>query len=172
MALSNAERQKRYRLLRNEKASEHQNLLNENQKLKAENDQLRNEVDHLREKLRAARNNFPQNASSDIRQGEEPVRPFKPKLKKVLKENQFYYVQEGRLKLLARPVTVEDLHEAGIQCVPYSKVDKKYGKQIEKLVELRNAELVSIYNEKVAAWNAVCESIGEEQLELVLPFPE
>lgn len=98
---------------------------------------------------------------------DEPRRPFKPKLKKISKEQELYYVESGQLKLLVRPMTPEDLRSVGINTATYQQVDKKFSKQIDALVEARNNEIAAKYNEKALAWNEVCHSIGEQPLELV-----
>ena len=160
MALSNAERQKKYRESRKEKVSEldslrnlnevftselnalrneHNQLVvdykellkensllrNENLLLVSENDNLRSEVQHLTKKLQ-----------------DKPTRRAKF-MEPYSETNAFFYVKNGYLHLLCWPETEGTIIKQGLDLVPYSKVDRKFKKDMDRLISAKNDELRS-----------------------------
>ncbi|WP_445766594.1 hypothetical protein [Rheinheimera sp.] len=150
MALSNAERQKRYRETRKQKVSEldmlrneikllqsqlqlavhaRDNFSNHNRQLASDSEKLRNENQELQkelQELRAARKKSPKLI---------PLKTF---------DDSFFYVYEGQLKLLEWPETEETIKAKGLDCVPCSKVYKKYMKAIQALIDEHNEKVESL----------------------------
>lgn len=133
MALSNAERQKRYRETRKEKVSELETLRNEIQLLQSQlqlitnardnfsnhNRQLVAEVENLRREL------------NELRAARKKTRKL---VELLTEETAFFYVQDGIIKLLQWPETIGTLNAKGLDLVPYAKIDKKYRKTIDNLI--------------------------------------
>lgn len=130
MALSNAERQRKYRMLRNEKAKDADSYVAKIAELEAkiktliaERDLLRNENDFLRNNSRNAKPNHVK------------TQPF------LTKEDAFFYVEGGELRLLQWPETVGTLKSRSIEPIPALKIDKKYAKTIDKQILEHNLEV-------------------------------
>ena len=140
MALSNAERQKRYRETRKEKVSELETLRNEIKLLQSQlqltayardnfsnhNHQLVSEVEKLR------------NDNYQLRKENQELRASRKKTRKLVEllteETAFFYVQDGIIKLLQWPETIGTVNAKGLDLVPYAKIDKKYRKTIDNLI--------------------------------------
>jgi len=140
MALSNAERQKLYRQKRKEQVFEL--------------DTLRNEITLLRSELdltSKARNNFSnhnrdmaseieklRNENQKLRAENEKLRTLRKKSPKLIEyvteETAFFYVESGELKLLQWPETIGTLNARKIQTTSYSKIDKKFRSDMDKLI--------------------------------------
>lgn len=91
-------------------------------------------------------------------------RPTKPKFKTINKENQYFYIENGQLLLLRTHTMKKGLQERGIEVVPLAKVDKKYAKQVDKLIAEATTQAVENFNGKVDAWNEWAAANGEEIL--------
>ncbi len=93
-----------------------------------------------------------------LNQEEEPQhddtkRPIKPKFKTINKESQFFYVESGQLQLLKTHTMKKALNDKGIEVVPFSKVEKKYVKQIDALLADATRQALVNFNAKVDVWN-------------------
>lgn len=91
-------------------------------------------------------------------------RPTKPKFKTINKENQYFYIENGQLLLLRTHTMKKGLQDRGIEVMPLAKVDKKYAKQIDKLIAEATAQAVENFNSKVDAWNEWAAANAEEIL--------
>src|SRR5690606_14235317 len=91
-------------------------------------------------------------------------RPTKPKFKTISKENQYFYIEDGQLMLLRTHTMKKGLQERGIEVMPLTKVDKKYAKQIDKLIAEATAQAVENFNSKVDARNEWAAANAEEIL--------
>lgn len=96
---------------------------------------------------------------------DDAKRPVKPKFKTINKESQFFYVENGQLQLLKTHTMKKALNEKGIEVVPFSKVEKKYGKQIEILLAEATSQALVNFNAKVDVWNEWAAAHHEEILE-------
>ena len=97
-----------------------------------------------------------------------PVTPFgevKPKFKTLNKDSQYFYVENGKLQLLRTHTMKKGLQERGIDVVPAAKVDKKFAKDIERLLADATEQAVTNYNQKVLVWNDWARVNGGELLE-------
>ncbi|WP_240219761.1 H-NS histone family protein [Rheinheimera hassiensis] len=105
-------------------------------------------------------------AVAELQQDSEKVdkRPTKPKFKTINKDSQYFYVENGQLNLLRTHTMKKGLQDRGVDVVPISKVDKKYGKQIDALIADASAQALDNYNSKVDAWNEWAAANGEEIL--------
>ncbi|SNY55791.1 hypothetical protein SAMN06297280_2977 [Arsukibacterium tuosuense] len=92
-------------------------------------------------------------------------RPVKPKFKTINKESQFFYVENGQLQLLRTHTMKKGLQQRGIQVVPLAKVDKKFTKDIDKLIADATAQAIENFNSKVTIWNEWAVANGGEILE-------
>jgi len=97
---------------------------------------------------------------------DEAKRPVKPKFKTLNKESQYFYVEEGKLQLLRTHTMKKGLQERGIDVVPVGKVDKKFAKDIDRLLAEATEQATVNYNSKVAVWNAWAAVNGGEILEV------
>ncbi|WP_333796427.1 H-NS family histone-like protein [Rheinheimera sp.] len=97
-------------------------------------------------------------AESDLK------RPIKPKFKTINKESQFFYVENGTLQLLKTHTMKKGLQERGINVVPFSKVEKKYIKQVDALLEEASKQALTNFNSKVDVWNEWAAQHNEEIL--------
>ena len=91
-------------------------------------------------------------------------RPVKPKFKTINKDSQFFYVEGGSLQLLKTHTMKKGLTERGIDVVPFSKVEKKYLKQVDALLEDAGKQALVNFNQKVDIWNDWAQQHGEEIL--------
>lgn len=91
-------------------------------------------------------------------------RPVKPKFKTINKESQFFYVENGSLQLLKTHTMKKGLQERGISVVPFSKVEKKYIKQVDALLEDAGKQALANFNSKVEVWNDWAAQHNEEIL--------
>lgn len=92
-------------------------------------------------------------------------RPVKPKFKTLNKDSQYFYVEEGKLQLLRTHTMKKGLQERGIEVVPAAKVDKKFAKDIERLLAEATEQAIANYNQKVLVWNDWAKVNGGELLE-------
>lgn len=95
---------------------------------------------------------------------QDDKRPVKPKFKTINKESQFFYVEEGALQLLKTHTMKKGLNERGIDVVPFSKVEKKYLKQVDALLADATAQALVNFNTKVDVWNTWAAEHNEEIL--------
>ncbi|MDZ7867772.1 MAG: H-NS histone family protein [Rheinheimera sp.] len=86
-------------------------------------------------------------------QQDDAKRPVKPKFKTINKESQFFYVENGQLQLLKTHTMKKALNDKGIEVVPFSKVEKKYVKQIDALLADATSQALVNFNAKVDVWN-------------------
>lgn len=154
MALTNAERQKRYRETRKEKVSELDALRNDIAKLNDTIQRMSHSI-RLQEKsayVKADENLALRNENDKLRNEIQELRAARKKSPKLIPlktlEDSFYYVYEGQLKLLEWPETEGTIKAKGLDCVPCSKVDKKYMKAIQALIAEHN-EKVELLNEDI-----------------------
>lgn len=96
---------------------------------------------------------------------ESSSRPVKPKFKTINKESQFFYVENGELNLLRTHTMKKGLQDRGISVVPTGEVDKKYAKQVDKLIAEATEQAVENFNKKVDIWNEWATVNGGEILE-------
>lgn len=96
---------------------------------------------------------------------ESSSRPVKPKFKTINKESQFFYVESGELNLLRTHTMKKGLQDRGISVVPTGEVDKKYAKQVDKLIAEATEQAVENFNKKVDIWNEWAAVNGGEILE-------
>ncbi len=96
---------------------------------------------------------------------ESSSRPVKPKFKTINKESQFFYVENGELNLLRTHTMKKGLQDRGISVVPTGEVDKKYAKQVDKLIAEATEQAVENFNKKVDIWNEWAAVNGGEILE-------
>lgn len=92
-------------------------------------------------------------------------RPVKPKFKTINKESQYFYEEDGQFHLLKTHTMKKALQDRGINVLPFSKVEKKYGKQVDKLLAEAAAQATENYNAKVAIWNEWAKQNNDEILE-------
>jgi len=92
-------------------------------------------------------------------------RPIKPKFKTINKDSQFFYVENGQLQLLRTHTMKKGLQQRGIQVLPLAKVDKKFAKDIDKLIGDATSQAVENFNSKVTIWNEWAVVNGGEILE-------
>ncbi len=97
-------------------------------------------------------------------QHDDVKRPVKPKFKTINKESQFFYVENGQLHLLKTHTMKKALNDKGIEVVPFSKVEKKYVKQIDALLAEAGSQALVNYNAKVDVWNEWAAAHQEEIL--------
>jgi hypothetical protein len=102
--------------------------------------------------------------SSDEAESNDSKRPVKPKFKTINKDSQFFYVEGGSLQLLKTHTMKKGLTERGIDVVPFSKVEKKYLKQVDVLLEDAGKQALVNFNQKVDVWNDWAQQHGEEIL--------
>lgn len=95
---------------------------------------------------------------------DDTKRPVKPKFKTINKESQFFYVENGQLQLLKTHTMKKALNDKGIEVVPFSKVEKKYVKQIDALLQDAAVQALHNYNAKVDVWNEWAKAHHEEIL--------
>ena len=133
MALSNAERQKRYRETRKEKVSELETLRNEIQLLQSQLQLVANSRDNF--------SNHNRQLVAEVENLRRELNELRAARKKTLKlvellteETAFFYVQDGIIKLLQWPETIGTVNAKGFDLVPYAKIDKKYRKTIDNLI--------------------------------------
>lgn len=133
MALSNAERQKRYRETRKEKVSELETLRNEIQLLQSQLQLITNARDNF--------SNHNRQLVAEVENLRRELNELRAARKKTLKlvellteETAFFYVQDGIIKLLQWPETIGTVNAKGFDLVPYAKIDKKYRKTIDNLI--------------------------------------
>ena len=91
-------------------------------------------------------------------------RPVKPKFKTINKDSQFFYVENGSLQLLKTHTMKKGLLERGIDVVPFSKVEKKYIKQVDALLEEAGKQALANFNSKVDVWNEWAKQHDDEIL--------
>ncbi len=103
------------------------------------------------------------NQEEEVQQ-DDTRRPVKPKFKTINKESQFFYVEDGQLHLLKTHTMKKALNEKGIEVVPFSKVEKKYVKQIDALLAEAGSQALLNYNAKVDVWNEWAAAHNEEIL--------
>lgn len=96
---------------------------------------------------------------------DDAKRPVKPKFKTLNKESQYFYVEEGQLQLLRTHTMKKGLQARGIEVVPVDEVDKKFAKDIDRLLAEATEQATVNYNSKVAVWNAWATVNGGEILE-------
>lgn len=96
---------------------------------------------------------------------DDAKRPVKPKFKTLNKESQYFYVEEGKLQLLRTHTMKKGLQERGIEVLPVAKVDKKFAKDIDRLLAEATEQATVNYNSKVSVWNAWAAVNGGEILE-------
>jgi len=101
----------------------------------------------------------PESVSSDDK------KPVKPKFKTLNKDSQYFYVENGKLQLLRTHTMKKGLQDRGIDVVPAAKVDKKFAKDIERLLADATEQAVTNYNQKVLVWNDWARVNGGELLE-------
>lgn len=130
MALSNAERQRKYRQLRNERAKDANFYLTKVEYLEAQVRTLTAERDLLRNELEVLRNNSRKAKSKPVK-----TIPF------LARQDAFFYVEHGELTLLQWPETIGTVKARGLELVSVSKIDRKYAKQIDKQIEAYNLEV-------------------------------
>ncbi len=92
-------------------------------------------------------------AQSTHGQQDDAKRPVKPKFKTINKESQFFYVENGQLQLLKTHTMKKALNDKGIEVVPFSKVEKKYIKQVDALLADATSQATVNFNAKVDVWN-------------------
>ncbi|RVU41215.1 H-NS histone family protein [Rheinheimera riviphila] len=102
-------------------------------------------------------------AVDDI-ESHDSKRPVKPKFKTINKDSQFFYVEGGSLQLLKTHTMKKGLNDRGIDVVPFSKVEKKYLKQVDALLEDAGKQALVNFNQKVDIWNDWAQQHGEEIL--------
>ncbi|WP_445425231.1 H-NS family histone-like protein [Alishewanella sp. HL-SH06] len=95
----------------------------------------------------------------------ESKRPVKPKFKTLNKASQYFYVEDGQLQLLRTHTMKKGLQARGIEVVPVNKVDKKFAKDIERLLDEATEQATANFNSKVVVWNAWAAENGAEILE-------
>jgi hypothetical protein len=153
MALSNAERQKRYREQRKNNTSELEALRNEfksyvasvekqieiGNKAQQHAQDLFWQIEKLREDNKKLRNE-----NDQLRAENEKLRALRKKSRKQIElldqNNAFFYVENGVLHLLQWPETPGTLKTRGIEIFHYSKGDKKYKKQFDALISEFNTQ--------------------------------
>lgn len=92
------------------------------------------------------------------------ARPTKPKLKSVNAEKQFFYVEDGELKMLMTHTMKKGLLERGIELTPFDKLSDEHKETADSLIAQATKMLTSNYNEKVDIWNAYAQEHGLEIL--------
>jgi uncharacterized coiled-coil protein SlyX len=92
-------------------------------------------------------------------------KPVKPKFKTLNKDSQYFYVENGKLQLLRTHTMKKGLQERGIDVVPAAKVDKKFAKDIDRLLTEATEQAVANFNQKVAIWNTWAAANGGEILQ-------
>lgn len=92
-------------------------------------------------------------------------KPVKPKFKTLNKDSQYFYVENGKLQLLRTHTMKKGLQERGIDVVPAAEVDKKFAKDIERLLADATERAVTNYNKKVLVWNDWARVNGGKLLE-------
>ena len=102
--------------------------------------------------------------AADHVESHDAKRPVKPKFKTINKDSQFFYVENGSLQLLKTHTMKKGLTERGIEVVPFSKVEKKYLKQVDALLEEAGKQALVNFNQKVDVWNDWAQLHGEEIL--------
>ncbi len=102
--------------------------------------------------------------AADDTESHDSKRPVKPKFKTINKDSQFFYVEGGSLQLLKTHTMKKGLTERGIDVVPFSKVEKKYLKQVDALLEDAGKQALVNFNQKVDVWNDWAQQHGEEIL--------
>jgi len=92
-------------------------------------------------------------------------RPVKPKFKTINPETQYFYVENGSLKLLKTHTMKKGLNDRGIEVLEFNKVEAKYQKQIGSLLADAGAQALENFNVKVDVWNEWAAANNEEILE-------
>ncbi|MEN3159616.1 bZIP transcription factor [Alkalimonas sp. NCh-2] len=152
MALSNAERQKRYREKRKTEVSELEKLRNENAFLKSELEKLLNEF-----------------GLPPIQMASKPSEtPVKPRYKPIKPKNLFFFVKDGQLDVSLSNTMNESLVRQGVNLLIYDDLVRKHKKEVDALVRKAELNRISSYNKKVAAWNPWASANGFEVLD---PIP-
>lgn len=103
-------------------------------------------------------------ASTPASVSSDDKKPVKPKFKTLNKDSQYFYVENGKLQLLRTHTMKKGLQERGIDVVPAAKVDKKFAKDIERLLADATEQAVINYNQKVLVWNDWARVNGGELL--------
>ena len=103
--------------------------------------------------------------SAPVAVSSDDKKPVKPKFKTLNKDSQYFYVENGTLQLLRTHTMKKGLQERGIDVVPAAKVDKKFAKDIERLLADATEQAVTNYNQKVLVWNDWAKVNGGELLE-------
>lgn len=93
------------------------------------------------------------------------TRPPKPKWKTINRESQFFYMEQGTLRLLKTHTMKQGLLDRGIELMPYHKVDQKHASDVDALLAQATAQATENFNQKVVTWNAWASSNGDELLE-------
>lgn len=101
---------------------------------------------------------------ADDAEESDSKRPVKPKFKTINKDSQFFYVENGSLQLLKTHTMKKGLLERGIDVVPFSKVEKKYIKQVDALLEEAGKQALANFNSKVDVWNEWAKQHDDEIL--------
>jgi hypothetical protein len=101
---------------------------------------------------------------ADDAEENDSKRPVKPKFKTINKDSQFFYVENGSLQLLKTHTMKKGLLERGIDVVPFSKVEKKYIKQVDALLEDAGKQALANFNSKVDVWNEWAKQHDDEIL--------
>lgn len=91
-------------------------------------------------------------------------RPVKPKFKTINKDSQYFYVEDGELKLLRTHTMKKGLQARGIKIMPVAKVDAKYNADVERLIIEATEQAVENFNSKVVSWNEWAKANGGEIL--------
>ncbi|EJI84062.1 hypothetical protein AEST_28960 [Alishewanella aestuarii B11] len=104
-------------------------------------------------------------ASTPASVSSDDKKPVKPKFKTLNKDSQYFYVENGKLQLLRTHTMKKGLQDRGIDVVPAAKVDKKFAKDIERLLTEATEQAVANFNQKVAIWNAWAAANGGEILQ-------
>ena len=81
------------------------------------------------------------------------------------KASQYFYVEDGQLQLLRTHTMKKGLQARGIEVVPVNKVDIKFAKDIERLLDEATEQATANFNSKVVVWNAWAAENGAEILE-------
>lgn len=91
-------------------------------------------------------------------------RPAKPKFKTINEENQYFYIEEGKLRLLKTHTMKKSLAKKGIKVVPFAELDKKQRADVKPLIEAATEQATRSFNEKVKTWNQWAKANNAEIL--------
>lgn len=80
-------------------------------------------------------------------------RPTKPKFKTINPDNQYFYIEDGKLELLKTHTMKKGLQGRGIEVFPFHRLNPDQHTQAKMLIDEAIAQSVKNYNSKVDEWN-------------------